>query len=131
MKKALFIVLIALTLFNLTGCSKYRSSYKAVILVTTNTSSKASMKFHSFEGTYVFKLKNKKDGGILKYSGSLDAGALNVYYDNENEKTHLFSIKQDDSDVSSSIEGLEKGTIYIIVETSMKCADGELSFELE
>ena len=131
MKKILFIALALLTLFSITGCSKYRSKYKATLLVTTNTSSKGSMRFHSFEGTYVFRLKNKKDGGILKYSGSLDTGALNVYYGYEDEKTHLFSIKQDESDVNSTLEGLEKGTIYIIIETSMKCADGELSFELE
>ena len=88
------------------------------------------MSFVEFEGTEVFKLKCKsKDQAIIVYSGKLEAGSLTVYYDCGGTKTELFSL-QSGEDIQSAGGYLPKDTIYIIVETSEKCSNGNLSFEV-
>ena len=134
MKKAVSIlllaVLLALPIFLLTGCGKYSSHWKAVGCVQSHTSKKASLSFMSFEGTMVYALKCKSDGAKLSYSGQLEAGNLKVYCDNGSAKTELFSLNAGET-VNAALEGLKKGTVYIIIETSGTCKEGSLKFELE
>ena len=130
MKKHLIIISIIVLLFCLTGCVKYSSSYSAIASVRTNTSDTASYSFSSFKGRMVFKLKCKADSiGQLSYSGKLDQGSLTVYIDHDDAKRELFSLNSGDS-ISSSLSGISKGTVYIIIETDGKCEDGSFRFDL-
>ena len=131
MKKVLCILFAVLLLtFSLVGCSRYSSHYDTVGHVCSNDSDSAWMSFVEFEGTEVFKLKCKsKDQAIIVYSGKLEAGSLTVYYDCGGTKTELFSLRSGE-DIQSAGGYLPKDTIYIIVETSEKCSNGNLSFEV-
>ena len=121
----LFAVLLALSL---TGCGKYVSSYKALGFVHSNTQQAASMSFSSFEGRMVFKLKSKALEH-LHYTARLATGSAAVYYDIDGTKKELFSVSAG-NDVESSVGPIEKGELYIIVETDGKCEGGDLSFSL-
>lgn len=132
MKKHLFVlVIIVLSFFCFVGCVKYSSSYSAIASVRTNTSDTASYSFSSFKGRMVFKLKCK-DGcsGQLSYSAKLDSGNLTVYVDHDGTKRELVSLKSGDN-ISSSVSGISKGTVYIIIETDGKCEDGAFMFDLD
>ena len=131
MKKTLFVVFFALfVLCVFAGCSKYSSKYSAVASVTTNTTGKASLSFSSFNGTRVFKMRNKGGTDQLQFSARLQNGSLNVYYDCNGTKQSLFSLKSGD-ELSSSLGGIPTGEIYIIIETDGKCQEGRLEFELK
>lgn len=132
MKKHLSVLaIIVLSFFCFVGCVKYSSSYSAVASVRTNTSDTASYSFSSFKGRMVFKLKCKADSiGQLTYSGKLDQGSLTVFIDHDNAKRELFSLKSGDS-ISSSVSGISKGTVYIIIETDGKCEEGSFRFDLK
>ena len=56
MKKLFSAVLIICLLVSLAGCSAYRSHYKAVGFVHSNTPASAFMNFYEFEGVNVFTL---------------------------------------------------------------------------
>lgn len=132
MKKHLFVlVIIVLSFFCFVGCVKYSSSYSAIASVRTNTSDTASYSFSSFKGRMVFKLKCK-DGcsGQLSYSAKLDSGNLTVYVDHDGTKRELVSLKSGDN-ISSSVSGISKGTVYIIIETDGKCEEGSFRFDLD
>ena len=131
MKKALCTVFAMLLLtFSLAGCNQYSSHYNAVGHVCSLDTDSAWMSFVEFEGNEVFKLKCKsKDQAEIEYSGELEAGSLTVYYDCGGTKTELFSL-QSGEDIQSSGAYLPKDTIYIIVETSEKCSNGNLSFKI-
>lgn len=94
MKKQLFKVLIGiimvLLLLPLSGCSRYISSYKAVAFVHTNTTKSASMRFSSFEGTMVFKLKCESEDQKINYSVKLENGIAKVFYDCNGTKKRDF-----------------------------------------
>ena len=131
MKKTVKYILLLLTViavFGLTGCSNYSSHYKAMMYVHSNTSDKAEISFSTFEGTGVYKLKCRDSSEKLKYTGKLDKGSATVYYDNNGTKTELFRVGAGE-EVDSVLEGLEKGTIYIILETDGKCEEGKFVFE--
>ena len=131
MKKHLSVLaIIVLSFFCFVGCVKYSSSYSAIASVRTNTSDTASYSFSSFKGKMVFKLKCK-DGcsGQLSYSAKLDSGNLTVYVDHDGTKRELVSLKSGDS-ISSSVSGISKGTVYIIIETDGKCEEGSFRFDL-
>ncbi len=134
MKKRFFTVLIAvvmaLSLLTLSGCDKYTSHYKAVAFVHTNLTKYASMKFSSFEGTMVFKLKCENDDEKIYYSAKLENGNAKVFYDANGTKTELFSVSSGD-DISEIGGELQKGTVYIIVETSEVGKDGSFNFEIK
>lgn len=134
MKKHLFTALLAMTmawlLLMLSGCNSYRSHYKAVAFLHTNTSENASMSFSSFEGTMVFQLKCKNADEKISYSAKLDEGSANAFYDCSGTKTELFSVSPG-NDISDIGGELQKGTVYIIVEASEKCQDGRFSFDLK
>jgi hypothetical protein len=126
--KRLMMMLSVLFIFGLAGCGKYQSHYKAVMHVQTNTSDSGTLSFSEFEGTESFKIKCTDSGQKLKYSGKLDKGNATVYYDNGGKKTELFKVSAGE-EINSTLEGLEKGDLYIIFETDEKCEEGSFSFE--
>ncbi len=134
MKKRLKLLLAAVLIAGmpfLTGCGKYVSSYSAVGFVHSNTSGSASMSFYQFSGRMVFTLKNR-DGseGQLKVSAALESGSAAVYCDEDGTKKELFSLQAGDA-LESVFGPLTCKTVYIIVETSEKCRNGSLRFDME
>ncbi|MGN1100325.1 MAG: hypothetical protein ACI4S9_08245 [Christensenellales bacterium] len=128
--KALTVALFTSLLLTFCGCSGYSSSYRAVAFVHSNTTKSAFMSFSSFEGSMVFKLKCESEDEKITYSAKLDGGSAKVYYDCNGTKTELFSV--DSGDEISDIGGtLQKGTVYIIVETSETCRNGRFDFEVK
>lgn len=116
--------------FALVGCGRYTSHYKAVLHVHSNSADSASISFHKFEGSEVFKLKCKGDKTAkLQYSGKLEEGSLTVYYDCGGTKTELFSVKSGD-EINAKSDALPAGTVYVILETNAKCTDGAFGFEI-
>ena len=128
MKKLLpVLILMVLCLVCLAGCSKYVSRYSALLLVTTNTSKTGSIRFSSFNGTKVFRLKSS---GQLNYSAELSGGNATVYYDSNGTKTELFKITSGQSVGPASIS-VTPGTVYVIVQTDGKCESGNFSFDVK
>jgi len=88
------------------------------------------MSFFEFEGQFVFKLKcDSEKQAQIRYIGKLEEGSLTVYYDCGGSKKELFSLRSGDV-IQASGGDLPKDRIYIIVETSEKCKNGEVAFEL-
>lgn len=132
MKKniAYLLILLMITAI-LAGCGKYISSWSAFCMVQTNTSKKASMSFSTFEGTMVMTLKpDKEKKEKIAYTAKLEKGSATVYYDHNGTKTELFSVNAGD-EISSVVENFENEKVYIIIETSEKCEEGKLTFEME
>ena len=124
-------IVSALVMGCFTGCSKYTSSWNASCFVHSNTSGNAYMDFGTFSGTMVNTLKcEDASKETLKYTGSLESGKLIVYYDDDGTKKELFTLKEGE-EVTSTVEKLHEGTVYIIVETEGKCENGELEFDIE
>ena len=133
-RKNLRIILLAalavLCLIVLSGCGKYVSSHNAVGFVHTNSAKAGDMSFSSFEGSEAFNLQvDSEAGGQIRYSAKLQEGAATVYYDTDGTKKELFSVKAGD-DVNASGGTLVKGPLYIIVETTQKCQNGEFHFSI-
>ena len=128
-KKVLLILLAALTLtLSLTGC-KYVTHYNAVGCVQSSTSKTAYLNFYEFKGRIVFKLKVGDEGGSLKYAAKLESGEATVYIDRTGEKESLLVVHGGD-DVNDVLSGLEKGTVYVIIETAGKCGNGIFDFQI-
>lgn len=87
------------------------------------------MSFASFEGTIVYELNCKDENETLHYSSSLEYGSVDVFYDNDGEKVPMFSINGG-ADTDGFVSDLQKGKIYIIVETTEKCREGQFKFEI-
>ena len=134
MKKRLFtvitVVVIALSLLAFVGCNGYTSHYSSAGLVQTKTTKKASVSFYSLKGTMVYTLKCGSEDEQINYSANLEEGSATVYYDSNGEKTELFSVNSGD-DISDVGGVLQKGTVYIIIETSSACQNGSFSFEIK
>ena len=128
MKKSVSLILSAIILFSLAGCSKYSSNYKAVGFIHSNKSNSAYMNFYSFDGRMVFKLKSTGDGD-LKYSAKLESGSATVYYDVNGTKVKLFSINSG-NEIDSHVGNIDTGTVYVIVETDTECQNGDFQFRL-
>ena len=126
----LVVVLVVLALLR-TGGVKYVNKYAAVGFVHSNTSSSAYMSFYTFDGTMVFKLKNKDSAGKLHASGTVESGNLKVYWDHGQGKELAMNLQKPKALWEWTAEDFETGTIYIIVETDGKCENGELHFDLE
>lgn len=124
----LFAAVLALLM--LPGCTRYQSQYKAVGFVHSNTSKNASMEYSSFEGTMVFQLKCGSGEETIHYSAKLEAGSVRVSYDCGGTKTELFGIGSGE-EVSQSGGVLQKGTVYLIVETSGASRGGQFAFEVK
>ena len=127
MKKILPAIIMLLLSNCLIGC-KYSSSYSAIGLFRNNTSSQSSASFYSLQGRLVFNMK-AKDSQTLSYTGKLDTGSITVYYDNSGEKTELFSI-EDNEIIEEELSPLNKGNLYIIIQTNGKSYNGSFTFEI-
>lgn len=124
-------VLLALVLvLCVSGCSRYNSHFRALLLITSDTSDSGYMKFSNFTGTKVFKFNCRKGAlGDLEYSGFLEGGKATVYYDDGGEKTELFTLEGGQSEVNATAK-VNPGTVYVIVETDGTCEEGKFSFKL-
>ena len=128
--KRLGMILLALALvFALTGCSAYRSKYRAVGFVHSNTSGESFMDFFEFEGTMVFKMKCDA-GQSLAYTGKLETGSVTVSLAQGEEKTEIFSLSGGD-ELDGSVELPDKGTVYVIVESPEKSENGAFEFRID
>ena len=126
-------MVLILTLFMLCSCGGYVKSYSATILITSNHGDEASMKFDSFKGSYNFKLKRE---GTTEHTLDLDAslaeGEMNVYIGVGGEKELLLTVKGGESydeTIALSEKYDNEKAIYIILEATGKCADGDFEFE--
>jgi hypothetical protein len=133
MKKVCFVLVLILTLCMLCGCGGYVKSYSATILITSGQGNEASMKFDTFKGSYNFKLK--RDGAAehtLDLSANLGEGKMNVYIGVGGEKELLLTVEGGETydETSTLAEKYDnEKTIYIILESVGKCADGDFEFE--
>lgn len=131
-KTKMHIALAALLVILLSFCgcdNKYSSHYTAIVLITNSSSHSAYMKFGTFTGTNVFKLR-VQDGDSIEYSGNIKDGSLTVYYDYEGNKEELFTL-EGEQEIEDVTKELPKGTTYIIVETDGKVEEGELHFDVK
>jgi len=133
MKKLCFLLAMILTLAPLCGCSGYVKNYSATILITSCQDDEASMKFDTFKGTYHFKLRGDDAAErTLDYEASLAEGEMNVYIGVNGEKELLFTIKGGESlDEMITLDNKydNEKTIYVILESTGKCVDGDFEFD--
>ena len=133
MKKTCCVLALFLMLFMLCSCGGYINSYSAFLLITSSHGDEASMKFDTFKGSYNFKLKRDGDAEhALDLNASLGEGEINVYIGVGGEKELLITVKGGES-YDETIRLEEKydneKTIYIILESTGKCVDGDFEFE--
>lgn len=133
MKRICFILTMILTLAALCGCDGYVKSYSASILITSCQGDEASMKFDTFKGTYDFKLKREGSAEYtLDLEASLSEGEMNVYIGVHGEKELLRTIKGgESSDETITLDNKydNEKTIYVILESTVKCKGGKFEFE--
>ena len=133
MKKVCIILIFALTLVTICSCGGYVKSYSATILITSCQGDEASMEFDTFKGTYNFKLK--RDGvaeHTIDFEASLAEGEMNVYIGVDGEKELLRAVKGGefyDETITLDDKYDNEKTIYVILESSDKCIDGDFEFE--
>ena len=121
--------LFALLMLN--GCAKYVSNHSATGFVHTNSAKAGDMRFSSFRGSQTFTMKvDGEAGGQIRYSASLESGAATVYYDTDGTKRELFSITAGEN-VDAAGGELVKGKLYVIVETTENCKNGEFRFSIQ
>ena len=133
MKKTSFVLVLMLILTMLCSCGGYVKSYSATLLITSCHGDEASMDFATFKGTYHFKLKRDDTAEhTLSLEASLAEGEMNVYVGVDGEKELLRTVKGgEDLDETIALDGKydDKKAIYVILEATDKCVDGD--FELE
>ena len=133
MKKNCFIMSLVLTLAMLCSCGGYVKSYSATILITSCHGDEASMKFDTFKGSYNFKLRRDGDAEhTLDFEASLAEGEMNVYIGVGGEKELLRTVKNGESyDETIKLDAKydNEKTVYVILESTGKCVDGDFEFE--
>ena len=133
MRKISFALVLMLTLVMLCSCGEYTKSYAATILITSCHGDEASMKFDTFKGTYNFKLKRDATAEhTLDIEASLTEGEMNIYIGVGGEKEVLRTIKGGeayDETITLDAKYDNEKTIYVILETTGKCAHGDFEFE--
>ena len=133
MKKACFLLVLIFSLFMLCSCEGYVKSYSATILITSDHGDEASMKFDTFKGTYNFKLRRDDDADhTLNLKASLAEGEMNVYIGVDGKKELLRTVKGGEScDETITLDDKydNEKTIYVILESTDKCIDGDFEFE--
>ena len=133
MKKIGFVLVLVLTLALLCSCGGYVKSYSATILITSCQGDEASMEFDTFKGIYDFKLK--REGAAehaLDIEASLAEGEINIYIGVDGEKELLRTVKGGDSyDETITLDDKydNEKAIYVILESTGKCVDGDFEFE--
>ncbi len=133
MKKIALALVLVLTFALFCGCDGYIKSYSATILITSCQGDEASMKFDTFKGTYNFKLRRDGDAEhTLDLEASLAEGSMNVYIGVDGEKELLRTVnggESYDETITLSDKYDNEKTIYIILESTGKCAHGDFEFE--
>ena len=127
--KTKYLSLLTLTPMLLSSCTTYVSSYKAFMLVRSNTSEHSYVSFDELEGTLVFKMKKKTPGeGDIVFNASLGEGKVTVTYDIFNVESNLFVINggETKSDHFGYVESSHR--VYIILKTEGKCLNGKFDF---
>ena len=133
MKKSCFILVLILILAMLCSCGGYVKNYSATILITSCYGDEASMKFDSFNGTYNFKLR--RDGvaeHTLDIEADLDEGEMNIYIGVDGEKELLCTVKGGESyyeTITLDNKYDNEKAIYIILESTGRCKNGDFEFE--
>ena len=133
MKKVYALLIMILGLIVFCGCSGYVKSYSATLLITSCHEDEASMEFDTFKGTYNFRLRREGLGEhTLDFEASLDSGEMNVYIGVDGDKELLATVKGGES-YDKIIKLDEKydneKRIYIILESTDKCVNGDFEFE--
>ncbi len=129
--KRVLVAAAMLGLLFLGGCGKYVSSHSAFGFVHTGSDKAAEMRFASFRGSQIFTMQvDGEAGGQIRYSASLESGAATVYYDTDGTKRELFSITAGEN-VDAAGGELVKGKLYVIVETTENCKNGEFRFSIQ
>ena len=132
MKKVILVLVLILTLFMLCSCGGYVKSYSATILITSCQGNEASMEFDTIKGTYNFKLRRDDTAEhTLDLEASLAEGEMNVYIGVDGGKELLLTVKGGESwdDTITLDDKYDNAkTIYIILETTGKCVDGDFAF---
>jgi hypothetical protein len=133
MKKIGLALLLALTLAFLCACSGYVKSYSATFLITSSQGDEASMEFDTFKGTYNFKLRRD---GVAEHTLDLEAnlleGEIKIYIGVDGEKELIRTVKGGESyDETITLDKKydNEKVIYVILESTGKCVDGEFEFE--
>ena len=133
MKKTGLALLLALTLAFLCACSGYVKSYSATILITSCQGDEASMEFDTFKGTYNFKLRRD---GVAEHTLDLEAnlleGEMKIYIGVDGEKELIRTVKggeSHDETITLDKKYDNEKVIYVILESTGKCVDGEFEFE--
>ncbi len=133
MKKACLILVMILTFAALCSCGGYVKSYYATILITSCHGDEASMEFDTFKGTYNFKLRRDSVAEhTLDLEASLAEGEMNVYIGVDGEKELIRTVNGGESyDETVTLDDKydNEKTIYVILESTGKCADGDFEFE--
>ena len=133
MKKVYIALALILALVTLCSCSGYVKSYSATFLFASCQGDEASLEFGTFKGTYNFKLKREDAAEhTLDLEASLSEGEMNVYIGVDGEKELLRTVKGGEScDETITLDKKydHEKTIYVILESVGKCADGDFEFE--
>lgn len=133
MKKFAFVLVLVLALALLCSCDGYVKKYSATILITSCQGDEASMEFDTFKGTYNFKLKRDSAAEhTLDLEATLAEGEMNVYIGVDGEKELLRTVKGGESyDETIALDDTydNEKTIYVILESTGKCVDGDFEFE--
>ena len=135
MKKVCIALILMLTLVMFCSCGEYVKNYSATILIASCQGDEASMKFDTFKGTYNFKLRGDGvDDRTLDFEASLAEGEMNIYIGVDGEKELLRTVKGGESYDETITLGdkydYEK-TVYVILESTGKCVDGDFEFEYD
>ena len=133
MKKIGFVLVLMFILALLCSCGGYVKNYSATILITSCQGDEASMEFDTFKGTYNFKLRSESAAEhTLNLEASLAEGEINVYIGVDGEKELLRTVKggesYDETIILDDKYNNEKN-IYVILESTGKCVDGDFEFE--
>ncbi len=132
MKKAVFVLVLLLSLLMLCSCTGYVKSYSATILITSNHGNEASMSFDTFKGTNNFKLKRDDiSENTLQIEASLAEGEMHIFVGVDGEKELLLTVQGGeayDETIALDEKYDNEKAIYIILESTGKCADGDFAF---
>ena len=133
MKRIFSVLALILSVVMLFSCGGYVNKYSATIMITSCQGDEASMEFDTFKGTYNFKLEGKNASDhALDCEASIAEGEMKVYIGVDGEKELLFTIKGGESynetiTLDDKYDNAKK--IYVILESTDKCKDGDFEFE--
>ena len=133
MKKIGFVLVLVLILALLCSCGGYVKNYSATIMITSCQGDEASMEFDTFKGTYNFKLRREGvSEQTLDFEAKLAEGEIKIYIGVDGEKELLRTVKGGESyneTITLDDKYDNEKTIYVILESTGKCVDGDFEFE--